>query len=103
MGRPLDLHDLEHLRRCNIREALSPRIIGIYAGEVVVVSVADENACVRIADEIGERRGIGAAPEGGEPMADTEWVGDDDMRNPRVGQRRVEGGYQGAIRVALNF
>ena len=66
-------------------------------------SEEDEDACVRIADETGERRGIGAAPEGGEPMADTEWVGDDDMRNPRVGQRRVEGGYQGAIRVALNF
>lgn len=36
-------------------------------------------------------------------MADTEWVGNDDMRNPRVRQRRMKGGNEGSIRVTLTY
>lgn len=55
MGRSVDLHDPKHVGRGNIREALCPHIVGVYVSEVVVVSVADENACVGVADEIRQR------------------------------------------------
>ena len=101
MGSPFDLHHSEHVCRRDVFEALCPRVVGIYAGEVVVVAVADEDACVGVADEGFQCRGIGAAMESGEPVADAEWVGDDDVSNAEVGKGGVKGSYQGAIGVSL--